>query len=379
MNDEGLEQDAGGRILIVDDNPTNVDLLLDYLTRMGYQVMVAEDGLSALERISYQRPDIVLLDVMMPKMDGFETCQRIQENADTADIPVIFMTALDQLNDKVRGFGAGAVDYITKPFQNEEVLARIRSHLAVRRMQEDLLSQNERLAEQNEALDAYARTVAHDLKNPLNLIVNFARFVQDDYELPEKAQEDVFLIIQNAERMNHIIHDLLLLAQMRKSDTPAVPVHMKTVVEQSVDRLQVDLDTAGVKVELPRSWPDVMGHASWIQAVWVNYMSNAIKYGGDNPQIRLFFERDTEKAGSWLFGVEDKGAGVPEHMQHKIFEEFSRVGQERSEGHGIGLSIVRRIVTRLGGRVGTRANSENRPGSTFYFTLQEVRPDTQTS
>lgn len=136
------------RVLIVDDNPTNLGVLLNYLEHAGFRVLVAESGESALKRVHYVMPDIILLDVMMPGMDGFETCLRLKQNAETSQIPIIFMTALNQTEDKVRGFELGAVDYVTKPLQHAEVLARIRTHLSIYTLQAELAQKNSRLEQE---------------------------------------------------------------------------------------------------------------------------------------------------------------------------------------------------------------------------------------
>jgi DNA-binding response OmpR family regulator len=361
-----------GRILVVDDNPTNIDVLHDFLSDLGYEVLVAEDGTSALDRIRYVKPDLLLLDIMMPHLDGYGVAKILRENPATADIPVIYITALGSIEDKMKGFDTGAVDYITKPFQNQEVLARVRTHLALRRMRKDLELNNEKLRTQNEALDAYARSVAHDLKNPLNLILNFARLIEEENVLAGVNAEDLRNIILSAERMNHIIHDLLLLAQMRQEEIHPVRVNMKAVIRHSLDRLHTDLHKVGAEVIEPARWPDCEGVASWLQAVWVNYMSNAIKYGGNPPKIELFWEKDPQRPGFLRYGVKDNGVGIPSGKEASVFEEFSRVGGEKTEGHGIGLSIVRRVVQRLDGNVGVY-NLDPGPGCAFYFSLKESK------
>ena len=139
------EEGAAGRLLIVDDNPVNLSVVVEHLEESGYEVLVALDGQEALKRAAYSRPDLILLDVMMPGIDGFETCRRLKQQMATAEIPVIFMTALDDIADKVAAFQAGGVDYVSKPFQPEELLARVRTHLTLRRAQLSLAAQNERL------------------------------------------------------------------------------------------------------------------------------------------------------------------------------------------------------------------------------------------
>ncbi|MBT8401646.1 MAG: sigma 54-interacting transcriptional regulator [Rhodothermia bacterium] len=136
-----------GTILIVDDTPANISVLLEYLSQQGFEILVARDGIRALEQVRHARPDLVLLDVQMPGIDGFETCDRLKSNVETRDIPVIFMTALSDTSDKMRGFDSGAVDYVTKPFQHEEVLARITTHLTLRRLQVELHDANQSLEE----------------------------------------------------------------------------------------------------------------------------------------------------------------------------------------------------------------------------------------
>lgn len=359
------------RILLVDDNPTNIDVLYNFLADVGYEVLIAEDGVSALERVTFVKPDLILLDIMMPHVDGFEVCRRLQAKQETREIPVIFVTALGSVEDKITGFKSGGVDYVTKPFQNDEILARIRNHLDIREMRKNLEIQNQQLRTQNEALDAYARTVAHDLKNPLNLIINFSKFIQDEEILTGVPKEDLGRIIDSAEQMNHIIQDLLLLAQLRKEEVDLIRVNMETVIQFSLNRLHLDLKNREVDLEMPASWPDVIGVSSWVQAVWVNYISNAIKYGGNPPVVKLSWEQLADQPEMIRFSVEDNGEGIPEAAQATIFNEFTRVGGEKAEGHGIGLSIVRRIVQRLGGQVHME-NLSPGPGSRFSFILTKA-------
>ena len=150
MNDKNSERSI---ILIVDDNQTNLDVLFELLRNYGFKVLVALDGESAIEQIEYIHPDLILLDIMMPGIDGFETCLRLKANPSTRDIPIVFMSALSETLDKVKGFQTGAVDYITKPFQHEEVLSRIQTHLTIRTLQKKLEEKNLELAHLNHNLE----------------------------------------------------------------------------------------------------------------------------------------------------------------------------------------------------------------------------------
>ena len=232
-------------ILIVDDTPINLDILFEYLDAIGFEVFVAEDGQSALEQAEYTNPDIILLDVLMPGIDGFETCRRLKANPKTANIPVIFMTALADTGDKVTGFEVGAVDYVTKPLQYKEVLARLITHLTVRQLQRNLERQNTRLQQEieqrkeaeaalqaqtlelqarNDELDAFSRTVAHDIKIPLGTVMGYAQMISSRLpgQFPEKETilEYATAIEQGGSQLNNITDELLLLARIRDDAVP---------------------------------------------------------------------------------------------------------------------------------------------------------------
>src|SRR5687767_8187705 len=158
-------------IVVVDDTPENLHLLADMLSAQGYRIRLAPNGERALATVQKEKPDLILLDIIMPEMDGFDVCRHLKSDERFADIPVIFISALNEAFDKVTAFSIGAVDYITKPFQIEEVLARVQTHLSLEELRHSLKIQNQQLQDQNRELEAFAHTVAHDLKNPLSTIL----------------------------------------------------------------------------------------------------------------------------------------------------------------------------------------------------------------
>ncbi len=162
-------------LLIIDDVPANLMMVCTFLNNTGFNVNIAESGEDALEQMDYTIPDLILLDIMMPGINGFETCRRLKENEITKDIPVIFMTALSDTVDKIKGFEIGTVDYVTKPVQQEELLARITTHLTLR-------TQHKILEQQNSELEAFAHTVAHDLKNPLGGIISLSSLLLEKFD-----------------------------------------------------------------------------------------------------------------------------------------------------------------------------------------------------
>ncbi|MCB9102430.1 MAG: hybrid sensor histidine kinase/response regulator [Anaerolineales bacterium] len=363
-----------GTVLIVDDHPTNIGLLLDYLSDSGLKVLVAQDGLGALELVDYASPDIILLDVMMPGLDGFETCRRLKQKQATHDIPVIFMTALSETVDKVTGFNIGAVDYITKPIQHEEVLARITAHLTIRNLQQNLEAKNNLLAEEIaerqkliEELDAFAHTVAHDLKNPLSCVIAHTEAMDEPWITPEESKKARQAVLEGGYKMKSIIESLLLLARTRQAEVELYPLDMGHIVNQVRQRLAVMLADSQAQLSLPNRWPIALGHELWIEEVWANYVENAVNYGGQPPRLELGAEPQPD--GMIRFWIRDNGPGLSPEAQSRLFTPFTKLSQTPSPGYGLGLSIVQRIIDKLGGQVGVTSDGIPGHGSVFSFTL----------
>ncbi len=357
-------------ILVVDDTLANLQILVSMLEDHNYYVRPVNNGPAALRAARLARPDLILLDIQMPGMDGFTVCRELKEDDNTRDIPVIFISALDNIEDKVRAFQEGGVDYITKPFQLQEVLARVKTHLEIQRLrrldQQHIAEQAALIAD----LDAYAHTVAHDLKNPLATIYGFATALESyaDTLTEERRQEYLRKIVEGAEHMSAIIDALLLLASVRQqNDIPLAELNMSLVILNALARLPGQL--AGVELVKPDSWPAARGYAVWVEEIWANYISNAIKYGGRPPRVELGADRlDNGMARFW---VQDNGPGLTPEEQARLFTPFTRLSEKKHiKGHGLGLSIVRRIATKLGGEAGV--TSAPGQGSRFYFTLPVV-------
>ncbi|OQY44591.1 MAG: hypothetical protein B6242_12340 [Anaerolineaceae bacterium 4572_78] len=351
-------------ILIVDDNPTNLSVLFDYLGQANFKVLVAEDGHTALKRVKYLRPDIILLDVMMPGIDGFETCRRLKNDETNHDIPVIFMTARSETVDKIKGFEVGAVDYITKPIDVAEVLARINTHLKIQDLQT-------RLEEEVAELKAFGHTVSHDLKNPLSSVIMASQILMDEDTEIETEQQQSFIkmIYDSGIQATHIINELMLLTGVREGDAEIEELDMATIVEDVQTHLAQMIEMYQATIIVPDTWLPSQGYAPWVEQVWVNYVSNAMKYGGSPPIVQ--FGVTPEKDGFTRFWVKDNGKGLTPKQRAKVFTEFVRLNEINVEGHGLGLSIVQRIVEKLSGKVGVESRIGK--GSTFYFTLPNIK------
>ncbi len=359
-----------GTLLIVDDIAANVSVLFDFLTDNGFKVLVAGDGKRAIQKAKYAQPDLILLDVMMPGIDGFETCKILKSGEETRDIPVIFMTALADTLDKVKGFQLGATDYITKPIQHEEVLARVTSQLHFSNLKKQLEARTLELEKRNMELDAFAHTVAHDLKNPLNALIGYTEMLVSECspEVPPDQEmiETLLMVEQAGRKMVSIIDALLLLAGVSKQASVATqPLNMSDIITQVMQRLSYMIKEYKADINLPESWPIALGYAPWIEEVWSNYISNGLKYGGSPPRIELGAE-PVEK-NKIRFWIRDNGPGITKEAKTKLFTPFTRLHTGHVEGHGLGLSIVQQVVEKLGGHVGLETTEGE--GCLFYFTL----------
>ncbi|MDM8560400.1 response regulator [Candidatus Parabeggiatoa sp. HSG14] len=352
-------------LLIVDDILDNVKVLRKFLINENFKVLIADTGEEGLKVAEQAEPDLILLDVLMPPgIDGFEVCQRLKSQQNTKDIPIIFMTALADTINKVKGFELGGADYITKPFQHEEVLARINAHITLRKQQQQL-------QKQNKELDAFAHMVAHDLKNPLSAIVTITDVFLQKHPINStidfKGIKHIQLAKKAGQQAVDIIYALLTLCGVsRQSHVNFQSLEMSKIIDQVIkQQLTSMIEEYQGQIDLPDTWPIAQGYAPWVKEIWVNYLSNGLKYGGKPPILTL--GSNLQNDGMIRFWVRDNGMGLTSKSIAQLFTPFIRLHKGRAEGHGLGLSIVQQIVEKLGGQVGVE--SEIDQGSLFYFTL----------
>lgn len=375
-------------VLIVDDTPANVAMMAESLGNRGLSVMVAQDGEEGVERARFALPDLILLDVMMPGMGGFEACRRLKAMDETRDIPVIFMTALSDIGDKMTAYSVGGVDYVTKPFHTEEVLARVNAHLSLRAMQRALEEQNRQLQQEiavrsetekalalrtdelsrsNAELEQLAYVASHDLQEPLRMITSYLQLLEQRYKnrIDADATEFIDFAVDGAKRMQRLIDDMLTYSRLGSRAKPFQPVQCAQVVKDAMRSVQMAIEESGAVIEVG-SLPIVDGDAAQLCQLFQNLIANAIKFRRDTaPHIRIGAE---EKDGAWRFSVRDDGIGIAPEYFDRIFVMFQRLhGRREYPGTGIGLALCKRIVEHHGGRIWVE--SVPGEGSDFRFTL----------
>lgn len=368
-----------GTVLVVDDNEANRDMLARQLERLGHRTETAQDGQEALVKLSHQNFDLVLLDMMMPVMDGLETLESMKSNPTLRDVPVVILSALDELEEAARSIEAGAEDYLIKPSEPSLLRARIGTALerkrlrdAERRRTEELERAESELRQSNEELRRFAYAASHDLQEPLRAVSGhvqmLARCLSD--RLSPDEQELVEFALDGTRRMHQLIEDLLAYAAISTSDQQLEPVVCGAVLQDVLQLLRHTIQDSGATVSFDEL-PTVYADRSQLGQLFSNLLSNAIKYRRADvaPQVRFSAQRQD---AHWLFSVQDNGIGIAPEYRERIFQVFRRLHGREVPGTGVGLAICQRVVERLGGRIWVEAAEGQ--GSIFLFTLPAEPP-----
>ncbi len=399
-----MNEDPRPKILTVDDRPENLLAMETALRPLDADMLTAPSGNAALSLTMRHDFAVVLLDVQMPDMDGFETAALMKDSKRTRHTPLIFVTAIRKGEGHAfRGYETGAVDYLFKPVDPGILRAKVEVFLQLERQKnalkreiarrEDVEQQLQQRAEQleltnvqlfevkdtlsrvieqlderNQELEAFSSVAAHDLKSPLHRIAGFADVLRQEYpegEQSGRADKCIDVIASSARQMARLVEDLLSYARIGKSQTPPEPVDLGQVVEKTLENLEVAVREAQGHVRVERL-PSVVGDEVTLAQLMQNLIANAIKFRGQQPpvvKIAAACEGDR-----WHVTVEDNGIGIAPEHRDKIFGAFERLhSQTEYEGSGIGLATCRKIVSRHGGRIWLE--SEQGKGTTFHLTL----------
>jgi two-component system, sensor histidine kinase and response regulator len=377
MSREHIES-LGETILLVDDNFINIELLKNILQKDGYEIAFAPTGEQALKMVPKLKPNLILLDIMMPGIDGLETCQKLKESGKNQDIPIIFISAKSRPEDIVKGFEAGGVDYITKPFNINEVLARVRTHLQI----QSLMTQKEKseqkatafaqeLNRSNKDLKDFAHIASHDLQAPLIKIIAFGDLLKNQTSsMSVTAVEYVDRMQKASKGMKILIDDLLDYSKVASDPRPYKLTDLRQLTEKVLEVLELQIKKSNATIKIG-ALPTLELDPTQFFTVLQNLISNAIKYHrkGEAPVISLISSFD-DKEKSWNINVSDNGIGIEEKYFERIFQLFQRLhGKSAFEGTGIGLAICQKIVTRHGGEIIVK--SKLNEGSSFTIKLPE--------
>lgn len=358
-------------ILVVDDNPENLSVLFTALTDIGFTVLTKRDGESALKLAKRKQPDLILLDILMPGIDGFETCRRLKENDDTKDIPVIFMSAVADTVDKVKGFELGAVDYITKPFQYEEVLARVKAHLTI-------VHQRRQLQELNASKDKFFSIIAHDLRSPFSVLQVLIELTLEDIadSGQTKLERTMETLKTSTDQLYALVENLLTWARIQRGVMGYHPrrIDVREVVARNVALLTPKAEQKQITLRnMIKEKIVVLVDANMIEAIIRNLLSNALKFtdaGGSVEVSAIFDDHDV------TVSVSDTGIGIDEEHILKLFQidtKYKRPGTAQEKGTGMGLVLCKEFVEQHSGKIWVE--SEVGKGSTFKFTLPRPTND----
>lgn len=362
------EKPPKSSVLIVDDQQRNLQVVATELSSEGFDIVLANCGQSALERVDARVPDLILLDVMMPDMDGFEVCRQLKARPITAKIPIIFLSAADEKDIIVRAIEAGGVDYVTKPFNKAELLSRVRSHLALKSARDQL----EELLEQR---DEFIGILAHDLKNPLSGILFSAQMLEEmSAELPEKAQKLSARVLEGTNRVFEFIEHFLSEAAAARSEISVnvLPINLVECTNNAVLRHAVAAERKCITLHWspPEEPLSVQADPVALGQVLDNLLSNALKFSEPQKNIWVSVSNDESDEDCVVIQIKDEGPGFTEEDKSKLFQRFVRLSASPTAGEtsaGLGLSIAKRFIELMGGRIALE--SETGEGAKFILAF----------
>ena len=375
--EEGRQPASEGRILVVDDMPVNVRLLASILKLAGYEVVTASSGREALDRFQSSSVDVILLDVMMPDMDGFEVCQRIE--AEVLFLPIVMVTALQETADRVKALEAGADDFLTKPVDGVEVVARVKSLVRLKRQREELDRAYTELRRVEAMRDDLTYMIVHDLRTPLTSLLTGLQSLELLGELSPDQLEVVWMAVTGGQTLLSIINDLLDIGKMESGTVELkrqeiAPRKLLDEAAAQVSALLIEKRLTLTKAA-PDTLPALRADQDKLCRTLVNLLGNAIKFTPKDGAITLTARYDAAEEAV-VFSVSDTGEGIPKEAFERIFEKFGQVETRqggRKMSTGLGLTFCKMAVEAHGGRIWVE--SEPGKGSSFSFTLPVARTD----
>ncbi|WP_377480613.1 MAG: response regulator [Microcoleus anatoxicus] len=402
---KNITKENRGNILIVDDTPENLQVLSATLLDRGYKVRGVINGKMAIRAAKSGSPDLILLDIKMPEMNGYEVCAKLKADGETSEIPVIFISALDEVLDKVKAFQIGGVDYITKPFQVEEVLARVEHQLTIKRLQKELIDRNnqlqkeiverkkaeEKAAAASQAKSQFVANMSHELRTPLNAILGFTQVMSRDCLLSHENIENLRIINRSGQHLLELINDVLDLSKIEAGivalDESSFDLYQVLDTLEEMFQIKAETKNLHLKFSVESQVPQyIKTDEKKLRVCLINLLGNSIKFTENGGEILLivglenvtFQSLKTETDSNSIsnercvifFEVQDTGVGIAAEEMDTLFNAFvqTEAGKKAADGTGLGLNITQKYVEIMGGNI--EVSSILGEGTTFKFNIK---------
>jgi two-component system, sensor histidine kinase and response regulator len=349
------------KVIVIDDNDQNLEIARTYLNSLKYNVSIASSGRKALSMIEADKPDLIILDIMMPVMDGFEFCSIVKSKKSTKDIPIIFLTALSETRDIVKAFNYGAVDYITKPFTREEFILRVKNHINIINQTRIIKEQNQKLSFLNQEKDGLLQITVHDLKNPLQTVLGYSDLIIR--RLTKNDEQDLMKFVnplrQSTLQAINIIQDLLEVNRLEEGNfiLDMAKIDFRDVLMRAVDSFTHKASDKQISIIYNETDEDCFVEADGVklERVFDNLISNALKFSPANTKITINCKIVQLGSQSHVIAeIIDQGPGFKEEDIPMMFKKFAKLSAKPTGDEsttGLGLSIVKKLTEAMGGSI----------------------------
>ncbi|MCX6967153.1 MAG: hybrid sensor histidine kinase/response regulator [Verrucomicrobia bacterium] len=356
-------------ILVVDDNPDNLRLLGEMLKSWGYKARLVTGGAIALQAARSKRPDVILLDIHMPEMNGYQFCGHLKADAALKEIPVLFISALNDTEDKVKAFECGGADYITKPFHADEIQARIKAHLELHQQRKRLQESYDKLCELETLRDSLVHMVIHDMRSPITVISGVLDMLCNPSitNLDEEKRGMAEMAFTSAQKLADMISQLLAVSRLEAGEMhlEKTDCDLAQIIQSVVEPFKLLSGDRSITIQA-QPGVSVLCDQKIVQRIIENLVGNALKFTPENSEVKIALSSSNQEA---CVSVTDNGPGIPKEFHQKVFEKFGQatVSKNKKLGTGLGLAFCRLAVEAHGGKIGVE--SKIRRGSTFWFIL----------
>jgi len=381
-------------VLVIDDSLVNLAFLGDILERHNFDIVLANSGERGLAIAKQSHPDIILLDVVMSGWDGYETCQRIKQEPDLEKIPILFLSALVTTENKVRALQAGGVDYINKPFQKEELLARVQTHVELaylrRNLEREVANKTESIQSLFEALQLayekaqqasilksqFLRNISHEFRTPMNIVLGMLEMLIEDTELTEEQRHYAESAMSAGKQLMDILTNMLNFSQQFNSELKQniIDFEPQEIIDNTLKGVSSRVKAKNLQIIIeivPQLRTSLRGNSDYIQKILSKLVDNAIKFTFQGTVTIRVFELSSRNNKRWVrFEISDTGIGIAPEKQAHLFDTFYQVDGSSTrlyQGMGMGLAVAKMFTEQMGGQMGMESHVNQ--GSTFWFNL----------